>query len=44
MGHSFWRPPTIFIAVCGEDITSIKRLGGWKSACLDEGYVEDSIK
>lgn len=41
-GHSFRRSSATFLADSGEEITNIKRLGGWKSTTVAEGYVEDS--
>lgn len=41
-GHSFRRSSATFLADSGEDITNIKRLGGWKSTSVAEGYLEDS--
>lgn len=42
-GHSFRRSSATFLANCGEGITNIKRLGGWKSTAVAEGYLEESI-
>lgn len=41
-GHSFRRSSATILANSGEDITNIKRLGGWKSTSVAEGYLEDS--
>lgn len=41
-GHSFRRSSATFLADSGEAITNIKRLGGWKSTTIAEGYLEDS--
>ena len=43
-GHSFRRSSASILADSGEEITSIKRLGGWKSTFLAEGYLEESTK
>lgn len=43
-GHSFRRSSATFLADSGEAITNIKRLGGWKSTTVAEGYLEDSEK
>ncbi|KAJ8912672.1 hypothetical protein NQ315_011031 [Exocentrus adspersus] len=42
-GHSFRRSSASILADTGEGITSIKRLGGWKSTSVAEGYLEESI-
>lgn len=41
-GHSFRRSSATFLADSGEGITNIKRLGGWKSTAVAEGYLEES--
>lgn len=43
-GHSFRRSSATFLADSGEGITNIKRLGGWKSTTVAEGYLENSEK
>lgn len=43
-GHSFRRSSATFLADSGEEITNIKRLGGWKSTLVAEGYLEESEK
>lgn len=43
-GHSFRRSSATFLADTGEEITNIKRLGGWKSTSVAEGYIEESEK
>lgn len=43
-GHSFRRSSASILADSGEEITSIKRLGGWKSTSVAEGYLEESTK
>ena len=42
-GHSFRRSSATLLANSGEEITNIKRLGGWKSTSVAEGYLEESI-
>lgn len=42
-GHSFRRTSATLLADAGADITTIKRLGGWKSTNVAEGYIEDSV-
>lgn len=41
-GHSFRRSSATMLANSGEGITNIKRLGGWKSSSVAEGYLESS--
>lgn len=41
-GHSFRRSSATLLANSGEGITDIKRLGGWKSTTVAEGYIDDS--
>lgn len=43
-GHCFRRTSATFLADSGADISHLKRHGGWKSACVAEGYVEESIQ
>ncbi|KAJ8911549.1 hypothetical protein NQ315_012802 [Exocentrus adspersus] len=43
-GHSFRRSSATFLADSGEEITNIKRLGGWKSTSVAESYIEESEK
>lgn len=43
-GHSFRRSSATILADNGEQITNIKRLGGWKSTAVAEGYIEESLK
>lgn len=43
-GHSFRRSSATMLADSGEGITNIKRLGGWKSTSVAEGYIEESAK
>ncbi|KAJ8963566.1 hypothetical protein NQ317_013271 [Molorchus minor] len=39
----FRRSSATLLANSGEGLTDIKRLGGWKSTMVAEGYIEDSI-
>ncbi|KAJ8968746.1 hypothetical protein NQ317_004450 [Molorchus minor] len=39
-GHSFRRSSATLLANSGEGLTDIKRLGGWKSTTVAEGYIE----
>ena len=41
-GHSFRRTSATILAGSGANITEIKRLGGWKSTKVAEGYIEES--
>lgn len=41
-GHSSRSSAATMLADSGEGITNIKRLGGWKSSSVAEGYVESS--
>lgn len=41
-GHSFRRSSATLLANSGEGITDIKRLGGWKSTAVAEGYIDES--
>lgn len=43
-GHCFRRTSATILADSGADLTSIKRLGGWKSSTVAEGYIENSIQ
>ena len=43
-GHSFRRSSATMLADSGEGITNIKRLGGWKSTSVAEGYLEESTE
>lgn len=43
-GHCFRRTSATILADSGADLTSIKRLGGWKSSTVAEGYIENSIE
>lgn len=42
-GHCFRRSSATLLANAGGNMTSIKRHGGWKSATVAEGYIEDSL-
>ncbi|KAJ8981032.1 hypothetical protein NQ317_007854 [Molorchus minor] len=41
-GHSFRPSSATLLANSGEGLTDIKRLGGWKSTTVAEGYIEGS--
>ncbi|KAJ8912040.1 hypothetical protein NQ315_000533 [Exocentrus adspersus] len=43
-GHSFRRSSATFLTDSGEEITNIKRLGGWKSTSVAESHIEESEK
>lgn len=43
-GHCFRRSSATLLADAGASITTLKRLGGWRSATTAEGYIEDSIQ
>jgi len=43
-GHCFRRSSASSLANQGGDIISLKRLGGWKSNAVAEGYVDQSKK
>lgn len=42
-GHSFRRTSATLLADAGADIITLKRHGGWRSANIAEGYVQESI-
>ncbi|XP_031332906.1 uncharacterized protein LOC116163191 [Photinus pyralis] len=42
-GHCMRRTSATLLVDAGADITCLKRHGGWKSNCVAEGYIEDSI-
>lgn len=42
-GHCFRRSSATMLVDSGGDITSLKRLGGWKSSNVAEGYIEESL-
>ncbi|XP_043461530.1 uncharacterized protein LOC122498058 [Leptopilina heterotoma] len=41
-GHSFRRTSATLLADSGADIIALKRLGGWKTSAVAEGYIEES--
>lgn len=43
-GHCFRRSSASILSDSGADFAAIKRLGGWKSTSVAEGYIEDSIQ
>lgn len=42
-GHSFRRTSATLLADSGANLTSLKRLGGWKSDKVAESYIGDSL-
>ncbi|CAK1587693.1 unnamed protein product [Parnassius mnemosyne] len=42
-GHSFRRTSATLLADSGANLTSLKRLGDWKSDKIAEGYIADSL-
>lgn len=42
-GHCFRRTSATLLANTGGDILQLKKLGGWKSSAVAEGYVENSL-
>ena len=42
-GHCFRRTAATLVADNGGDILDVKKLGGWKSRTLAEGYVDTSL-
>lgn len=42
-GHSFRRTSATIAAEAGADLVTLKRLGGWKSSNVAEGYIEDTM-
>lgn len=42
-GHCFRRSSASILSDSGADFSAIKRLGGWKSTSVAEGYIENSI-
>ncbi|KAJ4444566.1 hypothetical protein ANN_06361 [Periplaneta americana] len=42
-GHCFRRSTASLLANSGADLLTIKRHCGWKSSCVEESYVEESI-
>ncbi|CAH1381734.1 unnamed protein product [Tenebrio molitor] len=43
-GHCFRRSSATLAADADVDLTSLKRLGGWKSSKVVEGYIEESLE
>ena len=43
-GHSFRRSSATLLAAKGVDFLGIKRIGGWKSSTVAEGYIEQSLR
>lgn len=43
-GHSFRRTSATVLADSGDNLTTLKRHGGWKSSTVAEGYIEESIE
>lgn len=43
-GHCFRRTSATLLADAGGDITTLKRHGGWRSATVAEGYIENSVE
>lgn len=43
-GHAFRRTSATLLADNGADILQLKRLGGWKSSTVAEGYIESSLE
>jgi hypothetical protein len=43
-GHTFRRSSATLLAESGADTSILKRLGGWKSTNVAEGYVDASIQ
>lgn len=41
-GHCFRRTAATLLANSGGDVLQLKRLGGWKSSTVAEGYVDSS--
>lgn len=42
-GHCFRRSSATILVDSGEDITTLKRHGGWRSTAVAEGYIEESL-
>ena len=42
-GHCFRRSSATIWVGSGEDITTLKRHGGWRSTAVAEGYIEKSL-
>lgn len=43
-GHCFRRSSASILCDSGADFSAIKRLGGWKSTAVAEGYIENSLQ
>lgn len=43
-GHCFRRSSASILSDHGADFSAIKRLGGWKSTAVAEGYIENSLQ
>lgn len=43
-GHVFRRTAATLLVDNGADVLQLKRLGGWKSSAVAEGYVESSLE
>lgn len=43
-GHCFRKSSATVLVDAGEDMTALKRHGGWKSTILTEYYIDDSLK
>lgn len=43
-GHSLRRSSATILANTGGNVTDLKRLGGWRSSTVAEGYVEESVE
>lgn len=42
-GHCYRRSSATILANAGGDLTAVKRLGGWRSSTVAEGYIEESL-
>lgn len=42
-GHCLRRSSATLLADSGANMTTLKRHGGWKSSCVAEGYIADSM-
>ncbi|KAJ8913815.1 hypothetical protein NQ315_002721 [Exocentrus adspersus] len=43
-GHTFRRSSATICVSGGGDILDVKKIGGWKSTAIAEGYIDDNIK
>lgn len=43
-GHCFRRTAATVLVDAGADLVTLKRLGGWKSSEVAEGYIENSMR